>query len=71
MSHMQTINSDIQRAAQVIAESESIIITAGAGMGVDSGLPDFRGSQGFWKVYPYYATLGLSFVDVASPELFS
>ena len=24
----------------------------GAGMGVDSGLPDFRGDQGFWKAYP-------------------
>lgn len=71
MSHMQTIISDIQRAAKVIAESECIIITAGAGMGVDSGLPDFRGSQGFWKAYPYYATQGFSFVDVASPELFS
>ena len=22
---------------------------AGAGMGVDSGLPDFRGKEGFWQ----------------------
>ena len=27
-------------------------ITAGAGMGVDSGLPDFRGPEGFWRAYP-------------------
>ena len=32
--------------------AESFIITAGAGMGVDSGLPDFRGKEGFWKAYP-------------------
>ena len=26
---------------------KNIIITAGAGMGVDSGLPDFQGTKGF------------------------
>jgi NAD-dependent SIR2 family protein deacetylase len=36
-------------------------------MGVDSGLPDFRGDQGFWKAYPPYERLGISFVDAASP----
>jgi NAD-dependent SIR2 family protein deacetylase len=39
-------------------------------MGVDSGLPDFRGDQGFWKAYPPYARLGLSFVDMADPTHF-
>lgn len=28
--------------------ADGIIILAGAGMGVDSGLPDFRGSDGMW-----------------------
>ena len=32
---------------QIISESEAILITTGAGMGVDSGLPDFRGKDGF------------------------
>lgn len=59
-----------ERAAQVIREAEVFIITAGAGMGVDSGLPDFRGDQGFWNAYPVYARLGLSFVDCANPEHF-
>jgi NAD-dependent SIR2 family protein deacetylase len=40
-------------------------------MGVDSGLPDFRGDQGFWRAYPPYAKLGLSFVEMANPEWFS
>ena len=39
----------IDRIKKIIAEADAIIITAGAGMGVDSGLPDFRGDLGFWK----------------------
>jgi NAD-dependent SIR2 family protein deacetylase len=39
-------------------------------MGVDSGLPDFRGDEGFWEAYPAYAHLGLSFVDLANPQWF-
>jgi NAD-dependent SIR2 family protein deacetylase len=39
-------------------------------MGVDSGLPDFRGQQGFWKAYPPYAKLGLDFVSLANPRWF-
>ncbi|WP_303723085.1 Sir2 family NAD-dependent protein deacetylase [Malonomonas rubra] len=57
-------------AAESIANATAIIITAGAGMGVDSGLPDFRGDQGFWKAYPMYERLGLSFVQAANPEHF-
>jgi NAD-dependent SIR2 family protein deacetylase len=39
-------------------------------MGVDSGLPDFRGDEGFWNAYPPYRHLGLSFVDLANPAWF-
>jgi NAD-dependent SIR2 family protein deacetylase len=39
-------------------------------MGVDSGLPDFRGGQGFWNAYPPYRALGLDFYDLANPEWF-
>jgi NAD-dependent SIR2 family protein deacetylase len=39
-------------------------------MGVDSGLPDFRGTQGFWRAYPPYARLGLNFASMANPEWF-
>ena len=38
--------------------------------GFDSGLPDFRGDEGFWKAYPPYARLGLSFFDLADPAHF-
>jgi len=57
-------------AAAAIRSAEVIIITAGAGMGVDSGLPDFRGDHGFWNAYPLYRRLGLSFVQAANPEHF-
>ena len=34
-----------------LQQADYVIITAGAGMGVDSGLPDFRGNEGFWRAY--------------------
>jgi NAD-dependent SIR2 family protein deacetylase len=61
----------LTQAASKIREAEVFVITAGAGMGVDSGLPDFRGDQGFWRAYPAYARLGLSFVDCADPQHFA
>lgn len=60
----------IKRAAELVSTADAFVITAGAGMGVDSGLPDFRGNQGFWQAYPPYARLGLSFVECANPEHF-
>jgi len=61
---------NIQKAREVIQSVEAIIITAGAGMGVDSGLPDFRGDEGFWKAYPPIKKLGLSFAQMANPQWF-
>jgi NAD-dependent SIR2 family protein deacetylase len=58
------------RAAVAISRAKTLVITAGAGMGVDSGLPDFRGDRGFWNAYPMYERLGLSFVDAANPAHF-
>lgn len=57
-------------AATSIKNATAMVITAGAGMGVDSGLPDFRGDKGFWNAYPMYERLGLSFVQAANPEHF-
>jgi NAD-dependent SIR2 family protein deacetylase len=60
----------LQQAAEVIRSAEGLVITAGAGMGVDSGLPDFRGNEGFWRAYPPFAKLGLSFEELANPGWF-
>jgi NAD-dependent SIR2 family protein deacetylase len=62
---------NIEIAAQRISEADAILITAGAGMGVDSGLPDFRGNQGFWNAYPPMRKAGLSFYEMANPIQFS
>jgi NAD-dependent SIR2 family protein deacetylase len=66
-----TTDPDLRRAAEAIAAADALLIGAGAGMGVDSGLPDFRGPQGFWKAYPPYEKLGLNFVDLANPHWFA
>jgi NAD-dependent SIR2 family protein deacetylase len=60
----------IERAAALIANADALVIAAGAGIGVDSGLPDFRGNAGFWKAYPALAAEGTAFMDIASPAAF-
>ncbi len=60
----------IEAAAQAIDRARALLITAGAGMGVDSGLPDFRGDEGFWRAYPPLKRLGISFVEMANPAWF-
>jgi NAD-dependent SIR2 family protein deacetylase len=67
---METLRESCARAAEVVRGARAIVVATGAGMGVDSGLPDFRGDQGFWKAYPAYERIGLSFVDAANPERF-
>jgi NAD-dependent SIR2 family protein deacetylase len=68
--HDERSDEAIQRAADVVSDAQALLVTAGAGMGVDSGLPDFRGNQGFWKAYPALGQRGLSFAEVASPFTF-
>lgn len=65
------LNQAVDEAAQAIAQADAILVGAGAGMGVDSGLPDFRGDAGFWKAYPRYAELGLRFAELANPRWFT
>ena len=58
-------------AAELIDQADALIVAAGAGIGVDSGLPDFRGNEGFWKAYPALGQAGLEFTAVASPRTFA
>ncbi|EIF00776.1 SIR2 family NAD-dependent protein deacylase [Saccharomonospora glauca] len=65
------MQEEYRRAAELISSADALLVCAGAGMGVDSGLPDFRGDEGFWRAYPPYARLGLRFVELADPEHFA
>lgn len=62
--------NQIAMAAKLISEADAILITAGAGMGVDSGLPDFRGDEGFWNAYPALAKTNVKFYEIANPSNF-
>ena len=68
-----TIDIDIalQHAAGAVRQADALLFTAGAGMGVDSGLPDFRGPEGFWRAYPPYRKLGMHFQQLANPGTFA
>ncbi len=59
----------LERAAEALRGARVLFVTAGAGMGVDSGLPDFRGTEGFWRAYP--PLRGMAFEAVANPRWFS
>ncbi|ACU34307.1 Silent information regulator protein Sir2 [Actinosynnema mirum DSM 43827] len=55
----------------MVSGAGALLVCAGAGMGVDSGLPDFRGHAGFWRAYPPYERLGLGFEEIADPVHFA
>lgn len=67
---MSSFDSTFAEAARLIAAADGLMITAGAGMGVDSGLPDFRGNTGFWRAYPALAAARIAFEEIASPDAF-
>jgi NAD-dependent SIR2 family protein deacetylase len=57
-------------AAELINQADGLLITAGAGMGIDSGMPDFRGENGFWTAYPALRRHGMRFHEIANPAAF-
>jgi hypothetical protein len=50
MDDLTDMNVRYEAAAEAIRTADALLIGAGAGMGVDSGLPDFRGPEGFWNL---------------------
>ncbi|MEC7120523.1 MAG: Sir2 family NAD-dependent protein deacetylase [Pseudomonadota bacterium] len=63
-------NEQIDLIQAWFASSDGLLICAGAGMGVDSGLPDFRGNQGFWRAYPALGQRRMAFTSIANPQAF-
>ena len=68
MDQHASTDARIHAAADAIRTADALLIGAGAGMGVDSGLPDFRGPEGFWQAYPPFR--GRAFSDVSTPHWF-
>ncbi|MPV56955.1 NAD-dependent protein deacetylase [Burkholderia sp. HI2761] len=60
----------VASAVDVLARADALLVTAGAGIGVDSGLPDFRGTDGFWRAYPALRHERFEFHEIASPHAF-
>ncbi|TFG30981.1 NAD-dependent deacylase [Candidatus Thorarchaeota archaeon] len=44
-----TLEADIQKAKELVAKAGKISAFTGAGISVDSGIPDFRSEGGLWK----------------------
>jgi NAD-dependent SIR2 family protein deacetylase len=60
----------IEQAADWLREADGLLVTAGAGIGVDSGLPDFRGNEGLWRAYPTLGAAQIGFESIANPASF-
>ena len=60
----------VASAVDALARADALLVTAGAGIGVDSGLPDFRGTDGFWRAYPALRHERFEFHEIASPQAF-
>jgi NAD-dependent SIR2 family protein deacetylase len=69
-SNIAPSSEQLDQIVDLLEQADGLIVAAGAGMGVDSGLPDFRGQRGFWKAYPALAPMRLDFASVASPRTF-
>lgn len=60
----------VTAAVDALSRADALLVTAGAGIGVDSGLPDFRGTDGFWRAYPALRHERFEFHEIASPQAF-
>merc|ERR1719460_2701555 len=40
----------VETVAQVLRRSKKVVLLTGAGISAESGIPTFRGSDGFWTI---------------------
>jgi len=61
------LNERIKQTAEIIVRSKPVIALTGAGISVESGIPDFRGKNGLWSKYDpaRYATIDAFLADPA------
>lgn len=63
--------NDLLKAIKAIENADYLLITSGAGIGVDSGLPDYRGDNGFWQAYKGLGSSHHYFEKIASSDAFA
>ena len=47
----------LEEVTEALAQADALLVGAGAGMGVDAGLPDYRGTLGVWTSRPDWEEL--------------
>ena len=67
---MASHQNKLRKAAQALLKNQALFITSGSGMGVDSGLPYFRGTQGLWAHYPIFKKEKITFDDFVQYDFF-
>ncbi|CAF1318582.1 unnamed protein product [Adineta ricciae] len=65
----QNSQKPIDRAAECVRKADVLLIAAGAGMGVDAGIPDYYG--GIQRAHPRLADIGLNIYDLSNHTLFA
>jgi NAD-dependent SIR2 family protein deacetylase len=68
LKQQQDVGEATGRAAHYVHNADVLLIAAGAGMGVDAGLPDYYG--GIQLAHPRLAAIGLSVYDLSNHGLF-
>lgn len=59
----------LDRALDLLFSATGLLVAAGAGMSVESGLPDLRGTDGFWRAYQALAAASIDRAH-ATPHTF-
>jgi len=59
-----------QTSARILQDADALLIVAGAGMGIDSGLPDYRGPNGLWNTWHPSQALNMRYEDLSTHEMF-
>jgi NAD-dependent SIR2 family protein deacetylase len=63
-------DENLQEAAYLIKNADAIAIFAGAGMGVDSGLEQYRGADGLWTKSITLNNTAINYNDLMKPVAF-
>jgi len=65
-----TTIKNIEAAASLISNAEAVLIYAGAGMSVDSGLEQYRGNDGLWTKYLDIEGHQIKYIDLMTHMAF-